>query len=45
MANQAPVLVIDGIVQSIDGVWSLLATHIDAVQGAAKEHSRSHDYK
>jgi error-prone DNA polymerase len=45
VANQSPVLVIDGIVQSIDGVWSLLATRIEPLQGAAKEHTRSHDYK
>jgi len=45
IANQSPVLVIDGIVQSVDGVWSLLATNIEAVAGAAKEHTRSHDYK
>jgi error-prone DNA polymerase len=45
IANQSPVLVVDGVVQSIDGVWSLLATHIEAVAGALKEHSRSHDYK
>jgi error-prone DNA polymerase len=45
VANQSPVLVIDGVVQSVDGVWSLLASRIEAISGASKEHSRSHDYK
>ncbi len=41
----APILVIDGVVQSLDGVWSVLATAIAALDGAAKESSHSHDYK
>jgi error-prone DNA polymerase len=45
VANLSPMLVIDGTVQRQDGVWSVLATHISAVPGATKEHSRSHDYK
>jgi len=38
-----PVLVIDGVVQSIDNVWSLLATGIASLEGAAGG-GRSHDY-
>jgi error-prone DNA polymerase len=38
-----PVLVIDGVVQSIDNVWSLLATSIAPLDGAAGG-GRSHDY-
>jgi len=41
----APILVIDGVVQSLDGVWSVLATAIAALDGATKESSHSHDYK
>ncbi|MDQ6771538.1 MAG: DNA polymerase III subunit alpha, partial [Candidatus Dormibacteraeota bacterium] len=40
-----PVLVIDGVVQSQDGVWSLLATEIAALAGADRESTRSHDYR
>jgi error-prone DNA polymerase len=38
-----PVLVIDGVVQSLDNVWSLLATSIAPLEGAAAG-GRSHDY-
>ena len=38
-----PVLVIDGVVQSLDNVWSLLATSIAPLEGAAGG-GRSHDY-
>jgi error-prone DNA polymerase len=38
-----PVLVIDGVVQSLDNVWSLLATSIAPLPGAAGG-GRSHDY-
>ncbi|HEX6548274.1 MAG TPA: OB-fold nucleic acid binding domain-containing protein, partial [Candidatus Dormibacteraeota bacterium] len=41
----APVLVVDGVVQRQDGVWSVLAQRIEPLVGASKEHSRSHDYK
>ncbi|MBJ7603637.1 MAG: error-prone DNA polymerase [Candidatus Dormibacteraeota bacterium] len=41
----APVLVVDGKVQTQDGVWSLLVTKIAALPGASKETSHSHDYK
>ena len=39
-----PVLVIDGVVQSQDGVWSLLATAITPFV-AAPDTPRSHDYR
>jgi error-prone DNA polymerase len=45
VANLSPMLVIDGTVQRQDGVWSVLATNIQAAPDATKEHSRSHDYK
>jgi error-prone DNA polymerase len=41
----APILVVDGVVQRQDGVWSVLAERIQPLEGAGKEHSRSHDYK
>ena len=37
-------LVIDGVVQSLDKVWSLLATSITRLQGAPAG-GRSHDYR
>ncbi|HEX6348701.1 MAG TPA: error-prone DNA polymerase, partial [Candidatus Dormibacteraeota bacterium] len=40
-----PILVVDGVVQRQDGVWSVLVDSIEALSGAAQEHSRSHDYK
>jgi DNA polymerase III alpha subunit len=39
-----PMLVVDGVVQSLDNVWSLLATSIAPLQGAAGG-GRSHDYR
>jgi error-prone DNA polymerase len=39
-----PVLVIDGVVQSHDGVWSLLASAIAPLEGIPRDGSRSHDY-
>jgi error-prone DNA polymerase len=45
IANAHPALVIDGIVQKQDGVWSVLAQHIQPLEGLSKESSRSHDYK
>ncbi len=41
----APLLVVDGIVQRQDGVWSVLAEKITPLEGATKEHSSSHDYR
>ncbi|HSR23263.1 MAG TPA: error-prone DNA polymerase [Candidatus Eisenbacteria bacterium] len=40
-----PLLVIDGVVQSQDGVWSLLADAIAGVEGVPKDAGRSHDYR
>jgi error-prone DNA polymerase len=39
-----PLLVIDGIVQSLDNVWSLLATAISPLEGTPSDAGRSHDY-
>jgi error-prone DNA polymerase len=39
-----PLLVIDGVVQRQDGVWSLLASAITPVEGAPEDGGRSHDY-
>jgi error-prone DNA polymerase len=39
-----PVLVIDGVVQSLDHVWSLLATAIAPLEGTPSDDSRSHNY-
>ena len=43
VANRNPVLVIDGRMQRQDGVWSVLASHIEALSGAPGE-LKSHDY-
>ena len=40
-----PILVIDGVVQSHDGVWSLLATAIGPLPRAHSESTHSHDYR
>ena len=45
VANSNPILVIDGVMQRQDGVSSVLATHIEALEGATRDSSRSHDYK
>ncbi|HXM53745.1 MAG TPA: error-prone DNA polymerase [Candidatus Dormibacteraeota bacterium] len=39
-----PLLVIDGVVQEQDGVWSLLAGAIAPVPGVPGDAGRSHDY-
>ncbi len=39
------ILVIDGVVQKQDNVWSLLATSISPLEGATAESSHSHDYR
>ena len=44
VANLSPALVIDGVMQAQDGVWSVLATHIEALD-LPRERSRSHDYR
>jgi error-prone DNA polymerase len=44
VANRQPILVIDGVMQRQDGVYSVLAGHIEALQGVPRPHQRSHDY-
>ena len=45
IANRQPILVIDGVMQRQDGVWSVLATHIQALEGVPRPSQRSHDYR
>jgi len=45
VANLKPILVIDGVMQRQDGVWSVLASHIQALEGVPRPHQRSHDYR
>ena len=45
VANRQPILVIDGVMQRNDGVYSVLASHIEALQGMSRAHQRSHDYR
>jgi error-prone DNA polymerase len=45
VANRQPILVIDGVMQRQDGVWSVLATHIAALEGVPRPSQRSHDYR
>ncbi len=45
VANRQPILVIDGMMQRQDGVWSVLASHIQALEGVPRPHQRSHDYR
>jgi len=45
IANRQPILVIDGVMQRQDGVWSILATHIQALGGVPRPNPRSHDYR
>ena len=45
VANRQPILVIDGVMQRQDGVWSVLAAHIEALQGVPRPKTRSHDYR
>ena len=45
VANRQPILVIDGVMQRQDGVWSVLATHIQALEGVPRPNQRSHDYR
>jgi error-prone DNA polymerase len=45
VANRQPILVIDGVMQRQDGVHSVLATHIEALQGIPRPKTRSHDYR
>ncbi len=45
VANRHPILVIDGVMQRQDGVWSVLAAHIQALEGVPRPKPRSHDYR
>jgi len=45
IANHQPILVIDGVMQRQDGVWSVLASHIEALEGIPRPKTRSHDYR
>ncbi len=45
IANRKPILVIDGVMQRQDGVWSILATHIQSLEGVPRPNPRSHDYR
>ena len=45
VANRQPILVIDGVMQRNDGVYSVLASHIEALQNVSRPHQRSHDYR
>ena len=45
VANRQPILVIDGTMQRQDGVWSVLASHIEALSGVPRPKTRSHDYR
>ena len=45
IANHKPILIIDGVMQRQDGVWSVLAEHIQALEGIPRPKTRSHDYR
>ena len=45
IANRKPILVVDGVMQRQDGVWSILAQHIQALDGVPRPNPRSHDYR
>jgi len=45
VANRQPILVIDGVMQRQDGVWSVLAAQIQALEGVTRAKPRSHDYR
>src|SRR4029077_17332092 len=45
VAKRQQILVIDGVMQRQDGVWSILATHIQALEGVPRPKTRSHDYR
>lgn len=45
VANRQPILIVDGVMQRQDGVWSILATHIEALEGIPRPKTRSHDYR
>jgi error-prone DNA polymerase len=45
VANRQPILIIDGVMQRQDGVHSILASHIQALEGVPRPAQRSHDYR
>jgi error-prone DNA polymerase len=45
VANRQPILVIDGVMQRNDGVYSILASHIEALLGVPRPPKKSHDYR
>ncbi|HEV2477625.1 MAG TPA: error-prone DNA polymerase [Candidatus Dormibacteraeota bacterium] len=45
VANRQPILIIDGVLQRQDGVHSVLASHIQALDGVPRPAQRSHDYR
>ncbi|HXB04975.1 MAG TPA: error-prone DNA polymerase, partial [Candidatus Angelobacter sp.] len=45
VANRQPILVIDGVMQRNDGVYSVLASHIEALEGVPRPPQKSHDYR
>jgi error-prone DNA polymerase len=45
VANRQPILIIDGVMQRQDGVYSILASHIQALDGVPRPAQRSHDYR
>ncbi len=45
VANRQPILIIDGVMQRQDGVYSVLASHIEALEGVPRANQRSHDYR
>jgi len=45
VANRQPILIIDGVMQRNDGVYSVLASHIEALHGIPRPHQKSHDYR
>ncbi|HEX6488153.1 MAG TPA: error-prone DNA polymerase [Candidatus Dormibacteraeota bacterium] len=46
VANQNSVLVIDGVMQRQDGVWSVLASHVEALRGQPPDTPQlSHNYR
>ena len=45
IANRQPILIIDGVMQRQDGVHSVLASHIQALDGVPRPAQKSHDYR
>jgi len=45
VANRQPILIIDGVMQRQDGVYSVLASHIQALEGVPRPAQKSHDYR